>query len=76
MCFTGLFPALKCSFFPYGSANLERKPQTSGADSLFGMQYCFTANTYVKKRKEVLNDFMFILWLDNIPWMKYLSRDG
>lgn len=68
MCFTGLFPAQKCSLFfpPYGSANLERKPQTTRADSPFGMQYGFTANTYVKKGKEVSNDFMSILWLDDM----------
>lgn len=32
MCFTGPFPELNVVFFPCASANLERKPQTGGAD--------------------------------------------
>lgn len=77
MRFTGLFPALKSSFFPpYGSSNLERKPQTSRADSLFGMRGCFTANTYVKKGRR-FHDFMSIYggWMIYYGWNTYPTMD-
>lgn len=69
-------PCTKLFFFSHGTANLERKPLTSRTDSLFGMQYCLTANTYVKEAKEVSSDFMSILWLDDIPWLNHSSRLG